>query len=313
MTNITPDSAAQTVVCALYKFTPLAQFRALRDPVHERMIRHQILGTLLLASEGINGTIAGPQRDMKEFLGWLEARPGLEDLEIKHSYTDTPPFKRARVKLNKEIVTMGVDGIDPGLSAGTYVEPENWNTLIESPDVVLVDTRNEYEIEVGRFENAINPHTTSFRDFPEYVRHNLDPARHRKVAMYCTGGIRCEKSTAFLRQQGFEEVYHLKGGILKYLETVSVSDSKWQGECFVFDERVTVDYNLEKGSYEQCHACRLPITEDDKLSEKYRIGVSCPYCYDVKTEQDQARFAERQKQVELAEGRGDSHIGPQDG
>jgi UPF0176 protein len=210
-----------------------------------------------------------------------------------------------------EIVTMGVEGIDPRFSAGTYVEPEQWNQLIDDPEVLLIDTRNEYEIEVGRFDNAVNPHTTSFRDFPDYVRDNLDPTTHRKIAMYCTGGIRCEKSTAYLKQQGFEEVYHLKGGILKYLEKVNQQASKWQGECFVFDERVTVDHSLEKGSYDQCHACRLPITEDDKLSASYQQGVSCPHCFDQKSDQDRARFAERQKQVELARLRGVSHIGPE--
>jgi UPF0176 protein len=311
MNNSSVAAPTRIVVCTLYKFTSLDHFESLRDPVHDRMKRHRILGTLLLASEGINGTICGLQEDIGGFLGWLKTSLGLEKLEIKLSYTDLPPFKRARVKLKKEIVTMGVEGIDPRFSAGTYVEPEQWNQLIDDPEVLLIDTRNEYEIEVGRFDNAVNPHTTSFRDFPDYVRDNLDPATHRKIAMYCTGGIRCEKSTAFLKQRGFEEVYHLKGGILKYLEKVNQQVSKWQGECFVFDERVTVDHSLEKGSYDQCHACRLPITEDDKLSASYQQGVSCPHCFDQKSDQDRARFAERQKQVELARLRGVSHIGPE--
>lgn len=298
------------VICALYRFTALDHYESLRDPIHEQMDVHGLLGTLLLASEGINGTIAGYQQAMNLFLDWLRQQPQLGEIEIKQSFTDKPPFKRSRVKLKKEIVTMGVEGIDPRHSVGTYVAPEDWNNLIEDPDVILIDTRNDYEIEVGQFENAVNPHTASFREFPQYAQQNLDPKKHKKVAMYCTGGIRCEKSTALLKQQGFEEVYHLKGGILKYLESVPKTDSKWQGECFVFDDRVTVDHNLEKGSYDQCHACRLPITDEDKTSSKYVQGVSCPHCFGQRSEEDRARYAERQKQIRLAMEKGEQHIGP---
>ena len=257
----------------------LPGFRELQAPVLETMVSYPVRGTLLLASEGINGTIAGDPADVVEFLEWLQSRPGLGKIDIKVSWTDAVPFKRSRVKLKKEIVTMGVAGIDPAQSAGTYVEPEQWNALVDDPDVVLVDTRNEYEIEVGQFENAVNPHTTTFREFPDYARTQLEPLKHKKVAMYCTGGIRCEKSTAYLREMGFENVYHLKGGILNYLEKIPERESRWRGECFVFDERVTVGHDLEKGSYDQCHACRRPISESYKEHAHYQQGVSCPRCY----------------------------------
>ena len=298
-------------VCSLYKFTALAGYTALRTEVHGRMLSHDILGTILLAHEGINGTVAGKTEDIDLFVKWLQGRPEFQGIEIKSSYTDKYPFKRAKAKLKKEIVTMGVENIDPNESVGTYVEAENWNNLIDDPEILLIDTRNEYEINVGQFENAINPHTTNFRQIPQYVNEHLDPQKHKKVAMYCTGGIRCEKSTAFLKQQGFEEVYHLKGGILKYLEKVPQSESKWLGECFVFDDRVTVNHDLEKGSYDQCHACRLPITEEDKTSEHYIAGISCPACYATSSDKDKQRFAERQKQINLAKARGEKHMGPQ--
>ena len=298
------------MVCALYKFVSLPEYRTLQAPVLETMLSYPIRGTLLLAAEGINGTIAGDPADVIEFLGWLQGRPGLGEIDTKISWTDAAPFKRSRVKLKKEIVTMGVEGIDPAQSAGTYVEPEDWNALVDDPDVLLVDTRNGYEIEVGQFENAVDPKTTTFREFPDFARTQLDPTRHKKVAMYCTGGIRCEKSTAFLRQIGFENVYHLKGGILNYLEKVPESDSRWRGECFVFDERVTVDHDLEKGSYDQCHACRRPISENDKDHAHYQQGVSCPHCYGERTDADRQRYAEREKQVALAEKSGRIHIGP---
>ena len=219
------------------------------------------------------------------------------------------PFARARVKLKKEIVTMGVPDVDPEKIVGTYVEPADWNALIADPDVTVIDTRNEYEVGVGTFEGAINPHTTSFREFPAYVADNMDPGRQKKVAMFCTGGIRCEKSTAYLKSQGFDEVYHLKGGILKYLEEVPEADSLWRGECFVFDERVTVDHDLNPGQYDQCHACRMPISDTDKASNAYVRGVSCPHCIDATTPEQRERFAERQRQVALAAERGEAHIG----
>jgi UPF0176 protein len=219
------------------------------------------------------------------------------------------PFYRTRVKLKKEIVTMGVEGIDPNRSVGTYVKPADWNALISDPEVTLVDTRNAYESAIGSFKHAITPNTRSFREFPQYVADKLDSGKHRKVAMFCTGGIRCEKSTAYLKQQGFEEVYHLQGGILQYLQEVPRSESLWQGECFVFDNRVSVNHALQKGSYDQCHACRLPISENDMLNQKYQQGVSCPACYDHKSDNQRKRFMEREKQVQLARRRGETHIG----
>ena len=212
------------------------------------------------------------------------------------------------MKLKREIVTMGVDGIDPA-NSGTYVSPADWNRLISDPEVTLIDTRNDYESAIGSFENAVFPNTSSFRDFPAYAAENLDPKKHRKIAMFCTGGIRCEKSTAYLREQGFDEVYHLKGGILKYLEEIPPSESLWHGECFVFDNRVSVNHALEKGSYDQCHACRRPITDAEKASDKYQPGVSCPACYDDKSDAARRRFREREKQVRLARERGEQHIG----
>jgi len=273
------------------------------------MIKHEIRGTLLLADEGINGTVAGSKKAIDKLHRWLRSDQRLKDLRTKESFDSTMPFYRTRVKLKKEIVTMGIQGIDPTRVVGTYVKPEDWNDLISDPELMLVDTRNDYEVAIGTFMNAINPETETFRNFPDYVKNNLHPAKHKKVAMFCTGGIRCEKSTAYLKEQGFDEVYHLQGGILKYLETVPAEESLWQGECFVFDNRVSVNHQLEKGSYDQCHACRLPITEDDKNHDKYEAGVSCPNCYDKKTEKQRNRFAERERQVQLAKSRGEEHIG----
>ena len=297
------------VVCALYKFVRLNNHEALRSPLYDTLLANQVRGTLLLASEGINGTIAGSRDGIDAVIDWLYQQPQLADVICKESFTDTPPFKRTRVKLKKEIVTMGVADIDPTHVVGTYVNPQHWNALISDPDVLLIDTRNDYEVQVGTFRNAVNPATGSFREFPHYVKQQLDPDKHKKVAMFCTGGIRCEKSTAFLKQQGFEEVFHLKGGILKYLEEVPEEDTLWEGECFVFDERVTVNHRLQEGKYDQCHACRLPITDTDKASEKYMQGVSCPHCFDKLTAKQKARFQERQRQMELARQRGEAHMG----
>ena len=299
----------QIVVCALYKFVTLENFQALRQSLHDVMEANQVRGTLLLAHEGINGTIAGSRVAIDSVLGWLRSDPRLADIDCKESFTDSLPFNRTKVKLKKEIVTMGVEGIDPKRVVGTYINPEDWNKLISEPDVILVDTRNDYEFKVGTFKNAINPKTESFREFPDFVKENLHPEKHKKVAMFCTGGIRCEKSTAFLKEQGFDEVYHLKGGILKYLEEVPAQETLWEGECFVFDERVTVNLQLEKGSYDQCNACRIPITEADKASAKYQQGVSCPHCYDKVTPARKTRFIEREKQMALARQRGEAHIG----
>lgn len=302
----TPDSI---VVAALYKFVRLHGFEQLQQPLLDLMHDNDVRGTLLLADEGINGTISGPRAGVDTVLGWLKQDERLVALEHKESFHDEHPFLRTKVKLKKEIVTMGVEGIDPTRTVGTYLSPEEWNTVISDPDTVLIDTRNDYEVEVGTFKGAINPETRTFREFPEYVKETLDPARHKKVAMFCTGGIRCEKSTAYLKEQGFEEVYHLKGGILKYLEEMPKEDSLWEGECFVFDERVTVDHDLNPGEFDQCHACRRPISDEDKRSEQFQLGVSCPKCYDESSPEQKQRFAERQKQIELARARGRQHRG----
>ncbi|WP_428352958.1 rhodanese-related sulfurtransferase [Methyloprofundus sp.] len=297
------------VVSALYKFATLEDYTALRKPLLQLMEAHQVKGTLLLAKEGINGTIAGDRKGIDSVMAWLRSDPRLAGLESKESYELDMPFYRSKVKLKKEIVTMGVASIDPKKIVGTYVKPQDWNALISDPEVFLIDTRNDYEVQIGSFKNAINPATETFREFPEYVKQHMDPAKHKKVAMYCTGGIRCEKSTAYLKEQGFDDVYHLQGGVLKYLEEVPVEKSLWEGECFVFDNRVAVNHDLEKGQYDQCYACRYPITEDDKQSEHYEKGVSCPHCYNKVSEQQRQRFAEREKQVQLAKQRGEEHIG----
>ena len=299
----------RVVVAALYKFVTLEDFHELREPLLNACLEAGTRGTLLLAEEGINGTIAGSREAIDQVLAYLRSDPRLADLEHKESGDDHMPFYRMKVKLKKEIVTLGVAGIDPNRRVGTYVKPRDWNALVSDPEVLLIDTRNDYEYGIGSFRGAIDPHTTSFREFPAYVRSQLDPRRQKKVAMFCTGGIRCEKASAFMLQEGFEEVYHLQGGILKYLEEVPEEESIWEGECFVFDNRVAVNHRLEKGRYDQCYGCRHPITEEDKQSDRYQKGICCPRCYDSLSDEQVARFRERQKQIELAELRGELHVG----
>jgi len=297
------------VVIALYKFVRLDDYEALREPLLSVCRDAGVKGTLLLAQEGINGTIAGTRRGVDAVLAWLLDDARFAGLDWKESFNVSEPFHRMKVKLKKEIVTMGVEGIDPNTCVGKYATPEMWNALVDDPDCLVIDTRNDYEVEIGSFKGAINPGTQSFRDFPRWVQQNLDPEKHKKVAMFCTGGIRCEKSTSYLVAQGFDEVWHLQGGILKYLETTPESESRWEGECFVFDSRVAVNHQLEKGQFDQCFACRHPITEEDKRSPHYEKGISCPRCIDSLTGDRAARFRERQKQVELSELRGEHHIG----
>ncbi|WP_045414347.1 oxygen-dependent tRNA uridine(34) hydroxylase TrhO [Vibrio owensii] len=300
---------SQYVVCALYKFVELKNYQELREPLLTLMEAHGVHGTLLLASEGINGTVAAKREGIDTLLAWLNAEPRLTGIVYKESYSDTQPFNRTKVKLKKEIVTLGVEGIDPRHVVGTYVKPQDWNDLIADPEVFVVDTRNDYEIEIGTFKGAVNPNTDTFREFPDYVKQNMDPEKHKKVAMFCTGGIRCEKSTAYMKEQGFDEVYHLEGGILKYLEEVPEEESLWEGDCYVFDGRVAVNHQLEKADYHLCNACRLPITEEDKQSEQFEQGVSCPKCFGKHSEEQVARFREREKQVSLAAVRGEQHVG----
>ena len=297
------------VVAALYRFVRLPDHAALRRPLLNQLQRHGVRGTVLLTAEGINGTIAGPREGIDAVLGYLRSKPALSELTHKESFCEAMPFRRTKVRLKKEIVTMGVDDLDPEHAAGTYVKPEDWNALIADPGVTLIDTRNDYEVGLGTFEGAIDPRTASFREFPEYAEQTLDPGKTKKVAMFCTGGIRCEKATAYVKQLGFDEVYHLQGGILQYLEDVPEEESKWQGECFVFDERVSVGHGLVPGPYALCYACRMPISESDMQSPHYQKGVSCPRCVDQIEPDRRERFEQRQKQVELAASRGEVHIG----
>ncbi|MDK2777393.1 MAG: rhodanese-related sulfurtransferase [Pseudomonadota bacterium] len=297
------------VVCAMYKFVTLDNHEALRQPLLEEMQRLNVKGTLLLAREGINGTVAASREGIDALLSWLRRDERLQDISYKESFDSSNPFYRTKVKLKREIVTMGVEGIDPQRVVGTYVKPADWNALISDPDVVLVDTRNDYEVDIGTFKGALDPKTKTFREFPQYVKDNLDPGKNKKVAMFCTGGIRCEKSTAYLKEQGFDEVYHLEGGILKYLEDVPAEESLWEGECFVFDNRVAVNHQLEKGRYDQCHACRRPITEDDKQHAHYEQGVSCHQCHDEYSDEQRLRFRAREQQMQIARERGETHIG----
>ncbi len=297
------------VVTALYHFVRLENYIDLRQPLLNSMLENNVRGTLLLAQEGINGTIAGSRIGTDKVLNWLRNDPRLSEFDSKESFTDEMPFYRTKVKLKKEIVTMGVQGIDPNMKVGRYVKPEDWNDLISDRDTILIDTRNDYEYQIGTFKNAVNPDTKTFREFPKFVKDNLDSNKNKKVAMFCTGGIRCEKSTAYLMEQGFEDVFHLQGGILKYLEEVPKEETLWDGECFVFDNRVAVNHDLEKGSYEQCFACRYPINQEEMQSEAYKEGVSCPHCIDSVSDDQRERFAEREKQILLAKKRGEKHIG----
>ena len=302
-------NAPSTQVAALYRFVRLEDFEDLRAPLLAFCEARGIRGTLLLAEEGINGTIAGTEQAISEVLAYLRSDNRLADLDCKFSYNTDRPFLRMKVKLKKEIVTMGRPGIDPNQCVGRYASPEQWNALVDDPECLVIDTRNDYEVEIGTFQGAINPNTTSFREFPEWVEENLDPSKHKKVAMFCTGGIRCEKSTSLLVSMGFEDVWHLQGGILNYLEKTPVEQTRWDGECFVFDSRVSVDHHLEKGSYDQCYACRFPIDDAQKASDLYVPGVSCPRCHDAHSDRQKERFTERQKQIALAKARGEAHIG----
>jgi len=300
------------IVSALYHFTLLENFEALKAPLLKLMQEKQILGTLLLAREGINGTISGTREAIDELISYLRSDHRLKNLKTKESLHTKKPFERCKVKLKKEIVTMGVEGIDPTKSAGTYIKPKDWNDFISQSNVLVIDTRNKYEGGIGAFQNAIQPNTDTFREFPQYVQEHLAEFKDKedlKIAMYCTGGIRCEKSTAYLKEQGFKEVYHLEGGILKYLEEIPEHESLWEGECFVFDDRVSVKHGLAKGQYDQCYACRMPITDEDKLSSAYIKGISCPHCIDSKDNEQIKRYAERQKQITIAAQRGQKHIG----
>jgi UPF0176 protein len=312
MPDLNPSFLNAYLTVAFYKFVELADFADLKAPLLAFCEANDVKGTILLANEGINSTIAGPEAGVRAVLGYLKNdaifKNRLVNLVHKESWSTKPPFYRMKVKLKKEIVTMGVPTVNPNETVGQYVKPEDWNALIADPEVVLIDARNTYEVNIGTFKGAIDPHTKSFSELPDWLLQHpklqsKDADKKPKVAMFCTGGIRCEKSTAFLKANGFDEVFHLEGGILKYLETVPEADSQWQGECFVFDERVTVGQGLKVGDYGLCRACREPISQADKESQLFMLGLSCPHCHGSKTAEDLARFTERQRQIKLAQQR----------
>jgi len=296
-------------VAALYHFATLEDFQAMRQPLQDVCQQHGIRGSLLLAREGINGTVAGSRDGIDALLGYLRADERLKALDHKESQASAMPFYRMKVKLKKEIVTLGVEGVDPNVCVGTYVEPKDWNAIIADPEVLVLDTRNDYEYQIGTFKGALDPNTETFREFPAYVAEHCDHTKQKKVAMFCTGGIRCEKASAFMLQQGYAEVFHLKGGILKYLEEIPEAESLWQGECFVFDDRVSVKHGLEEGQYTLCHGCRWPLTKEDCASDHYEAGICCARCYHDLTAEKRQRLEERQKQSRLAAERGESHLG----
>ena len=296
-------------VAALYHFTRFPDPAALQGPLLAACQAGGVKGTLLLAREGINGTIAGPRAGIDAVLAHIRALPGCTTLEWKESAAETMPFQRMKVRLKREIVTMGQPDVDPVASVGHYVAPQEWNALISAPDVAVIDTRNDYEVAIGTFAGAVDPQTRSFRDFPQWWRENAHRFHNKRIAMFCTGGIRCEKSTNFLLSEGVEEVFHLKGGILKYLEDVPEGESLWQGDCFVFDQRVSLRHGLRQGDYTLCHACRRPLTPADKQRPEYEDGVCCHHCVGEYTEADRERFRERERQVRLAEARGAAHFG----
>lgn len=284
------------IITTFYKFVPLSELVPLRDELRHYCENLCLRGTILLAQEGLNATVAGSRQAINDLLTFLHSHPAIGDFPHHESQGENAPFERLKVKIKREIVTLGMPQVTPNDQVGTYIEPQEWNRIISDPEVVLIDTRNDFEVELGTFKGAVNPHTHSFRELPEYVSKHLDPEKNHKVAMFCTGGIRCEKATAYMLQQGFEQVYHLKGGILNYLKSVPQSDSLWQGECFVFDGRVAVDHNLEEGHYELCMGCGHPVSAADKTSPQYEQGITCPHCCDVLTLEKRARLAERQRQ-----------------
>ncbi|URQ69097.1 rhodanese-related sulfurtransferase [SAR86 cluster bacterium] len=300
-------------VAALYKFHSIENPLSVRHMLKSNLDNNLVTGTILIGKEGLNGTISASIKDMKKAISIIKSIKGFDDINIKYSKSKIKPFTRLKVKTKEEIVTIGDKKLDPSINSGIYVEPKDWNSFIAKDDVLLIDTRNNYEYSIGTFKNSINPRTNNFREFPNWVKNqkfsNKDK-KTKKVAMFCTGGIRCEKATSYMKKEGFKNVFHLKGGVLKYFEDITTDQSKWIGECFVFDDRVSLDHNLDEGSYDMCHGCRMPITKQDKESKYFIKGVSCPACFASKTDEQKSRYMSRQKQIDLAKSRNESHIGP---
>ena len=308
-----PPADRPEVVAAFYHFTALQDIAAIK-PVLEQVCRNAgICGTILLAREGINGTVSASQSGIQKLFSWFARQDAFSAIQAKFSFAEKPAFHRMKVRLKKEIVTMGEPDIDPRGCVGTYVKPQDWNALIADPDTLVIDTRNDYEVAIGSFAGAVNPKTTAFREFPGWVKDHLDVLpdnqKPKKIAMFCTGGIRCEKATSYLVDKGYDNVFHLEGGILKYLETMPADDSTWQGDCFVFDQRVSVKHGLAPGDYDMCHACRMPLTADEMQLPQYEPGVSCPKCHGTRETNELERFRERHRQMQLARQRGEKHIG----
>ena len=302
-------------VAALYKFSSIQDPEKLHNEIRINLKKLSIYGTILVGKEGINGTISGKEEKLVKAITFIKSIEGFSKIDIKTSKSKANPFVRLKIKHKKEIVTIGDKSIDPNEMVGNYIEPENWNNLISDKNTILIDTRNDYEYSIGTFKNAINPNTVKFREFPEWVKNQNfteDDKKNKNIAMFCTGGIRCEKASSMMLKDGFKNVSHLKGGILNYFESVSQENSLWKGECFVFDDRVSVKHDLSEGTYDMCHGCRMPITELDKTSEKYIRGVACPNCYESTTNEQKKRYLSRQKQVDLAKKRNQKHIGPKD-
>ena len=297
------------VVATFYHFTRFEDPAALREPLQERLSAHDLKGTVLLAHEGVNGTLAGLRVAIDAALEALRALPNSMQLEHEESHAESMPFYRLKVRLKKEIVTMGVPGIDPSANVGTYIAPKDWDLLTADPGTIVIDARNDFEVEIGTFESAINPKTARVSDLPQWREEHRSDSENKKIAMFCTGGIRCEKATSYLKERGIDHVFHLKGGILQYLKDIPAAESRWRGECFVFDYRVSVKHDLELGEYELCHACRWPVSAAGRSSSNFVAGVSCDHCIDLRTDKQRARYAARQAQVKLAEKHGKLHVG----
>ena len=303
------------LVAALYKFSSISKPKELQDEIRSQLKELSIYGTILVGEEGLNGTIAGTHKKINEAVKYIKSIQGFSNVDIKFSQSQENPFVRLKVKLKKEIVTIGDESINPNHKVGDYIDPLDWNELISDKNTILIDTRNNYECSIGTFKNAINPNTVKFREFPEWIEDQNfsdDEKDKKNFAMFCTGGIRCEKASSFMKERGFKNVNHLKGGILNYFEKIDASISLWEGECFVFDDRVSVKHDLSVGTYDMCHGCRMPITEKDKKNNKYIRGVACPACFDNTSEEQKNRYMSRQKQVDLAKERNQKHIGPKE-